>query len=420
MHLQTRTGGTIIIGVEDKTRHIFGVNNPLSLEERLANLIDDTIYPKVIPNIEIIPWRNTYIVSVEIYPSPLRPHYLKKAGLEGVYVRIGSTNRRADQSLIEELRRYTKVESYDEQLKPELSSEEVDFRAASEQFIDIKKLKALDLKTMHLIANYQGHEVPTVGGVILFGKNREKHFPDAWIQAGRFEGNTRKVIIDSKEIHSYPTLAVFEAIQFIQMHLSRGIDLSGIKRKDLWSVPLVVLREAIINAIVHMDYSQKGAPIRVSIFDNRIEIENPGLIPFNLTIDELKQGISKLRNRVIGRVFHELKLIERWGSGIPRIIETCNESGLPNPLFEEIGTHFKVTIFTIKEKEPVIDRIDQAILDLLLNAKGLSTKQIADNVGLSTRAIRTRLISLIERGIIFEIGSSSRDPNKKYFLKSPF
>jgi ATP-dependent DNA helicase RecG len=76
------------------------------------------------------------------------------------------------------------------------------------------------------------------------------------------------------------------------------------------------LREAAVNAVVHADYSQGGGPLRLSIFDDRVEIESPGLLPAGLTIEDLRQGISKLRNRVIGRVFQQLGLIEQWGSGI--------------------------------------------------------------------------------------------------------
>ena len=93
-----------------------------------------------------------------------------------------------------------------------------------------------------------------------------------------------------------------------------------------------LIREAIINAVAHADYSQRGAPIRLAIFDNRIEVENPGLLPFGLTLDDLPQGISKLRNRTIGRVFHELGLVEQWGSGVQRMIATCREAGLAPPV----------------------------------------------------------------------------------------
>ena len=80
----------------------------------------------------------------------------------------------------------------------------------------------------------------------------------------------------------------------------------------------MALREAIVDSAVHADYAQRGAPIRVAVFDDRVEIENPGLLPPGLTVEDLRRGVSKLRNRVMGRVFQELGLIEQWGSGIQR------------------------------------------------------------------------------------------------------
>ena len=89
-------------------------------------------------------------------------------------------------------------------------------------------------------------------------------------------------------------------------------DLQGIRWVDRWFYPPAAVREAIINAFVHADYAQQGAPVRVSIFDDQIEIENPGILPFGLTLDDIRRGVSKLRNRVIGRVFLELCLIEQY------------------------------------------------------------------------------------------------------------
>ncbi|MFA5810496.1 MAG: ATP-binding protein, partial [Thermoleophilia bacterium] len=117
-------GGTIVIGVEDGTRKVLGLKEPLEVEERLANLISDRILPRLIPDLDILPWRQTNLLAVQIYPSPGRPHFLKKDGLKaGVFVRVGSTNRRADQELIEELQRFSRSEAYDEQAMPELNSE---------------------------------------------------------------------------------------------------------------------------------------------------------------------------------------------------------------------------------------------------------------------------------------------------------
>jgi predicted HTH transcriptional regulator len=84
---------------------------------------------------------------------------------------------------------------------------------------------------------------------------------------------------------------------------------------------MTIVREAVINAIVHADYSQIGAPLRVAIYDDRVEIENPGILLPGMTIEDVRQGVSKIRNRVIARVFRELGLIEQWGSGFRRILD---------------------------------------------------------------------------------------------------
>ena len=113
-------------------------------------------------------------------PSAARPHYLKREGPEaGVYVRVGSTNRRAEGEMIGEMRRFARGESFDEQAVPERDSEAVDFRAASELFAAIRPIRRSDMETLRLLTPHQGRLVPTVGGLLLLGRERERHFPDA-------------------------------------------------------------------------------------------------------------------------------------------------------------------------------------------------------------------------------------------------
>ena len=171
----------------------------------------------------------------------------------------------------------------------------------------------------------------------------------------------------------------------------------------------------MINAVVHADYAQSGAPIRIAIFDDRLEIENPGLLLFGLTVDDIQQGISKLRNRVIGRVFNALGLVEQWGSGIQRMKSACRESGLPPPLFEEFGIRFRVTVYTLPTDAPLLDERDKSILDALAVREGCLTSEVARVVGLTPRATRTRLCKLVDRGMVHEIGTGPNDPKRKYF-----
>jgi predicted HTH transcriptional regulator len=416
------SGGTVLIGVEDGTRRVRGLKDVLSEEERLTSLISDRIAPRLIPEIEILPWRSTNILAVQVHPSGSRPHYLKNEGFPGgVFVRIGSTNRKADSSLIEEMRLFARQESFDEQPVPELSSEAIDFRVASESFAAVRKLRRADLRTLRLMTKHQARETPTIGGLLLFGRERDRRerFPDAWIQAGRFRGVDRSRILDTVEIRSLPVKAIEEAIGFVRKYLAREAVIGDVQRTEKWTLPAPALREAVINAIVHADYSQSGAPIRLALFDDRLEIENPGMLPFGLTVEDLWQGISRLRNRVIGRVFQELGLIEQWGSGIQRMAGACREAGLPDPEFEEIGVRFRVTLFVLPRQERIVDARSQVILNFLADGKGRSTQQIADYLRLSTRATRVKLRRLVDGGSVVEVGSSPQDPRRRYFAVLP-
>ena len=411
------SGGTLLIGVEDRAKAVCGVKNPLRMEETVASLIADSIAPRLIPDLEILPWRDVHALAVGIHAGPNRPHYLVREGPErGVYVRVGSTNRRADAALIAEMRRYVLGGSFDEQPMPELYSEAIDFRVASEYFAPARKLKKRDLATLRILVRHQGRDLPTVGGMLLFGRERLARFPDAWIQAGRFGGKSKGKILDQAELRQYPITAIEEAIAFLRRHIPSAAEIGAVRRKERWALPQVAIREALINAVAHADYAQQGAPIRVALFDDRLEIENPGLLPFGLEVEDLLRGVSRLRNRVIGRVFHELGLIEQWGSGIGRMFSACEEAGLAPPLLEEVGLRFRVTLRMAKAKQRFeADATNRAILELLGGNGGHTTAAIARHIGLSTRATRTRLAALTRRGLVAEIGSGPRDPQRKYY-----
>ena len=307
-------GGVLLVGVEDKTGFVRGVADVLTAEERLANILADTVTPQVMPDIEVLPWRDVYVIAAEIFPSSRRPHRVRAEGANGIYVRVGSTNRRADPPLVDEMRRFANRQAYDEEPLPQLRSEAVDFRAASEWFAPKRKLRRSDLDTLRLVARDQARKVPTVGGILLFGSEKERHFPDAWIQAGRFRGENRVHIADQRDIRGHAPALVERATAFVVEHLSCGAHIEGTRRQDRWNVPPVAVREAVVNAVAHADYAQRGGPIRVAVFSDRVEVENPGLLPFGLTIEDLPRGVSKLRNRVIARSTSRPHSTASWNS----------------------------------------------------------------------------------------------------------
>jgi ATP-dependent DNA helicase RecG len=337
-------GGRLVIGVTEN-RQIIGVADPLKEEERLCSLIADTIAPRLVPNIEMVTVDNKTLLIADVFLSNSRPHYLIKKGVDqGVYVRLGSTNRQADPDLIAELRRSVEGVAFDEMPLPDLTLDDLDARAMADCFGKSNPPGERELKTLKLLVPHQGRLVPFKGAVLLFGRERTLHFSDAWVQCGRFVGTRKTDIFDHIEIDDPMPMAVDSIMLFLKKHAMRGADISGIRRKDVWSIPLDILREAVINALVHADYSQRGAPVRISFFDDRIEIENPGILLPGMTVEDMKQGVSRIRNPVIARVFRELNLVEQWGIGVPRIFQQALELGLPEPEILEIGMRLRFIV----------------------------------------------------------------------------
>ena len=406
-------GGVILIGVEDRTRRVLGVSDPTMTEELLANLVSDRIEPRLVSDLQIVPWRRSYILAVHVFASSSRPHFLKRKGRErGVYLRVGSSNRRADPAQTDEIERAAHGRTFDEEPLAGMSSEAIDFRAASECFAERRKLTRGDLRSMGILTHEQGRLVPSVGGLLLFGTDRLTAFPDAFLRAGCFAGSDKSVIVDSVEIQDHLPRVVDQAVAFVRRNMRRAVVIRGTRSVDSWEFPLLALREAITNALVHADYGQQGSPIRLAVFADRMEIDNPGGLVAGLTVKDIRRGVSKLRNRVIGRVFHALGLIEQWGSGIGRMTHACLQAGLPEPVLEEIGSGFRVTFSLQELRQPALDPLDQAILDFTRREEGAPTKAIAAAIHRTTRATRDRIRRLVALGLLLPVGSGPRDPRR--------
>ena len=423
-------GGRLVIGVDDRHKAV-GVAQPLDEEERLCSLIADSILPRLVPNVEMLTIEGKTVLLVEAFLSGSRPHWLKTEGPEkGVYVRLGSTNRQADCQLIDELRRSIEGVCFDELPMPDVDIEELDMKTARELFSDRRKLSDKELLTLKILTHHQARLVPTKGAVLLFGRERQLHFPDAWVQCGRFIGKSKADIFDHIELHEHLPQAVDSIMLFLKKHAMRGADFSEIRRKDVWSIPLGILREAVINALVHCDYSQRGAPIRIAFFDDRIEIENPGILLPGLTIEDMKQGVSKIRNPVIARVFRELDLIEQWGSGVPRMFKEASEQGLPEPKIMEIGMRLRFTVplakqivISDKQSEAQVKAQVKAQVDVdILNAcasNPLSSAEIATALGHKQLSgnLRKALPRLRKAGLLeYTIPEKPRSRLQKYRL----
>ncbi len=159
-----------------------------------------------------------------------------------------------------------------------------------------------------------------------------------------------------------------------------------------------------------------GSSIIISIFDDRIEISNPGCLPFGMTLERALTGFSKVRNRVIARVFKELKLIEQWGSGLQRVIAACKKHGLPEPLFQEFENEFKVTLFLTKKSRKKTEPFDKKLSNYIKKNKAISTKEAAKLWNINPRNARERLKNFVKMGHLKKTGSNPYDPHSAYTL----
>jgi len=342
-------GGKLLIGVADD-KEIVGLTNPKLDEERIANVFSDSISPKLLTDISRVNYNMKELILVEI-PHHVAPFYINSKGYpDGVYVRYGSTNRKAGSELVQEMELLARNKSFDEQPWVEPTAE-IDYQYIETVYKDkgftVTKEKLI---TESVLCRYQNKIVPTVGGPLLFSKNHQKLFPNASVRCGRFQGTTKSNIIDDLELSGYLIDLIDQIIQFIERHTNQSVEIGRTTHEVIPEYPVKAIREAIINAIVHADYMISGSSIQVAVYDNRIEVTNPGGLPFGQTMESAVSGISRLRNKVIGGIFHRLDFINRWGSGIGRILDECELNLLQLPSFQELGNHFRVTLYNRRDE----------------------------------------------------------------------
>ena len=409
-------GGIIVIGCSTSDG-IMGIKNVFKGEERLANTIADSIYPPLLPEIEIatLEGKDLLIIKVAHWKAPF---YLKKEGVpKGVYIRLGSTSRPAGPKLLAELQRSVLSLSFDQQPLPDLSKESLDLEKIAQIFkARGKQMNKDKLQSLEILVSHAGKLVPSVGGFILFGKPSELHkfFPDARVSCARFLGDSKANILDRYEVEGTILDAVEAVPKFIARNTRLAAQIEGIRRKDIPEYPSVSIREALINALVHNDYSVQGSHIQIAIFDDRLEIQNPGMLPFGFTMEDLKSGVSKVRNRVIARVFHELQLMEVWGSGYKRCIEDCKLGNYPMPEWEESGAAIRVIFFPhqktlIKNQKPSekvmkeLSARQRTILALFEPGLQLSFREIFTLLSktISERTLRYDLAVLRVKNLLF-------------------
>ncbi len=195
-------------------------------------------------------------------------------------------------------------------------------------------------------------------GALMFASKVEKFIPHTESIFAAFKGTDKTNIYDRNDVKDDPLIQFNEAVAFLKKHLNVRSEIRGFDRFDIYEIPLDALREAVVNAIVHRDYRIKGTSIYVRIYDDRVEIENPGGLPDGITRRDFGKS-SVRRNPIIADLFHRMGKVERMGSGIERMRELMRDAGLKEPAFE-MDAFFRVTFYRDPRYSLKADRFQKA------------------------------------------------------------
>lgn len=416
-------GGMIYIGVEDNGA-ICGVTIGKGTLESLANSIKQNTDPKVFPDISEVKKYSKTIIKVFVPEYPVKPVWAK----EKAYIRVGKTNQRIPAEKIRELLKRNTPFLWDKQLSSDFKLTDIDIseiksfirRAKDERNSDIgqKNKATVVLEKLNLRKNGK----LTNASVLLFGKDPQKYFPRSLVRCALFANNKAIDFLDIKDVEGNIIRQVPEALQFIRKHINVSVKISGKPERDeIWEIPSNALREAVINAICHRNYEDTGN-VQIRIFNDRLEIWNPGTLPESITLDSLKKEHRSIpRNELIARCFYLIKYIEQWGTGTNRIINLCKEAGLKEPKFEIRNGDFVVTFFrkAIQEEKPVtrlrLNETQKKIIKFIEEKGSARTSEIKAYLRISDRIIRKYTTEL--SAILHWTGKSKNDPTGKYLLK---
>ena len=327
-------GGTLYIGINDDGS-VCGVQNVDDTMLRVTNAVRDAVRPDITMFVEC---RNEVmegkpIVSVTVQRGTARPYYLHGKGIrpEGVYVRQGASTVPATDAAILNMIKETSGDSYE---SARSLNQDLTFDEAAAFF---KKRKVAfgksQMRTLHLIGEDDNYT-----NLAFLLSDQCTHT----IKLAVFEGSKKTVFKDRCELSGSILGQLNEAFAYIDRYNRTRAEFAGLDRVDMRDYPPEAVREALLNAIVHRDYSFRGSTL-ISIFEDRIEFVTIGGLVKGITLDDVKLGISVLRNQNLANVFYRLRLIEAYGTGILKINEAYDDYDR-KPLIETTDNAFKITL----------------------------------------------------------------------------
>lgn len=407
-------GGKIFIGIDDDG-HVIGVNNSDDIILKVTNTIRDSIKPDVTMFItcdkEIIDEKVVIVLTVQ--KGTACPYYLSGKGIrpEGVYIRQGASSVPATETAILKMIKETAGDNYEEirSLNQELTFEffKKEFDKAN---INIEKTQ---MKTLRIIGE---DELYSNLGLLL--SDQCVHT----IKLAVFEGTTKEIFKDRYEFKGSLFKQLRECYSFIDRYNRTRAEFEGLTRIDIRDYPTTAIRESLLNSIVHRDYSFSGS-ILISIFDDRIEFITIGGLVKGISKEDMLLGISILRNKELANIFYRLRLIEAFGTGIPKIMESYEPYHI-KPRLEITENAFKITLYNtlyVKENKNETQIFDvnftegeQKVLNIFQAKETIKRRDIEQALTVSQPMAIKYLKNLLDKNAIIKVGNGK---NSRYQLR---
>lgn len=356
-------GGTIVFGIDEKNDfEICGVYDPADLQKKIMEQAVQ-MEPELRPLCTVVNINGKTVVSAEIQEidNEIKPCFYKGSGrLKGSYLRVGDGDRHMTEYEVYSYEAFRKKIQDELRIAERAELSDIDTDAHTEYLITMRKKKPnlanLPTDKINSLQGFVIDNKPTLAGVMLFSPYPQGFFPQLCITAvsvqGSEMGNDSEIgerFIDNARIDGSIVNMLDESLNFVRrnMKMTTYIDPQTGKRSDKAEYPVIAVRELILNALVHRDYSSHTdlTPITIKMFSNRIEIENPGGLYGRMTLDRLGKVAADTRNPFLANALEVISVTENRYSGIPTVINSMKNAGLPEPKFENDRGVFRVTLF---------------------------------------------------------------------------
>lgn len=417
-----QNGGKIIIGVEDD-----GTIKGLTQEEisHAFEYLDKAIYqatcPPIIPLIYAQTITNKTILIIEVCAGMNKPYYICSEGLEkGTYVRLGRSTLKATFDIIQELQWTSHGRTFDSMPVYQATVDDLNYDEIRNFFKSRKASKELPadfnegLLSYNIIAKEHGKIYPTIAGILIFGKDPQSFLSEAMIICSRFAGISGREVLATRDIVGTLPRQIHDAFQFILSQINRSFVIKSSKRNEKYEIPPEAIREAIVNAVIHRNYHING-PLKIAIYDNRIEIFSPGVFFGPLTQKNYKSGLTYIRNIYIAKILREMGYVEKLGTGLTIIFNSYEKAKLQQPELIEGENFVKYILPRASEKRSLVSSEEDMLKDILKLfefATSLSSGEIINALNIpKTTAIR-KLNFLVSHGHLKKKGAGS---STKYF-----